>query len=249
MIASMIFFPEKTLYEQPVDYGLAFEDVFLETPDRVRLHGWFLPALREEKGVILFFHGNAGNISHRLYKVKRWVELGFSVFLLDYRGYGQSGGSISNENDVLTDARTAFEWLAGEKKKQLVKTILYGESLGTHPVLRLAAEHRVAAVILEAPFTSFLDLARRHYPLVPALLLKNFEFSNTEVISKVKSPVFIMHGTDDEICPYAMGGELFEQTPNPKEFFTIAGGRHNDLPVHGGDDFWDKPFQFLSKYL
>lgn len=247
-ITSMIFFPDKTFYEMPADYGLEAEDVELTTEDDVKLHGWFIPA-PHEKSVLLFFHGNAGNISNRLYKIKGWVERGFSVFLLDYRGYGKSEGQIRSEKDVLRDAETAFAWLRGVRNVPLDKIILYGESLGSHPAIWLASQYHIGAVILEAPFTSFIDLAVVHYPMVPKFMLKDFAFVNIDLISKAKAPVFILHGTQDEICPYSMAGELFEIAPKPKEFFTIADGNHNDLPIKAGDDFWEKPAEFLNRLL
>ncbi len=248
MIASMIFFPEKTFYEKPEDYHFAYEDVRMTTSDGVSLHGWYLKA-PEDRAVLLFLHGNAGNISGRLSKVEGWVKRGYSVFLVDYRGYGQSRGSIQHQDDVLCDAKTSFEFLREKKKYPLSKIVLYGESLGTYPAIRLGCEFAAAAVILEAPFTSFVELGRRHYPMVPSVLIKNFAFPNEDFIHKIKPPLFILHGLEDEICPYAMAGELFEKAPLPKEFFSVADGMHNDLPYKAGEDYWNRPAVFLEKIL
>lgn len=248
MIASMIFFPEKTFYEKPADYGLIAEEVALQTEDGVSLHGWYLPA-PENKATLLFFHGNAGNISGRLFKADGWVRRGYSVFLIDYRGYGQSEGRIQHQDDVIRDADAAFNWLQQEKKVPLSKIILYGESLGTYPAIRLGGENSVAAVILEAPFTSFVDLGKLHYPVVPSALIRDFAFPNEDFIQTLKAPLFILHGMEDEICPYSMAGELFEKAPLPKEFFSIADGMHNDLPYKAGDDYWNRPASFLEKIL
>ncbi len=244
LLTSLIFFPEKTFYETPEQYGLTWEDVYVETSDGVKLHGWYLDA-SPEKGAILFFHGNAGNISGRLFKAKGWIDRGFSVFLIDYRGYGKSEGKIEQGKNVFEDAQAAFQWLKEEKEIPLNKLVLYGESIGTHPAIRLAVENKVAAVILEAPFTSFYELAHTHYPFVPKMLLKDFEFSNTDYIHQVKAPLFILHGTGDEICPYRMSEELFQKAPTPKEFFSIPQGGHNDLPNVAGSDFWEKPYRFI----
>ena len=249
IVTSLMFFPEKTFYEKPQDYGYAFEDVGLATHDGVRLHGWFLKASGAERGALLFFHGNAGNISNRLFKMRGWIDRGFSVFLVDYRGYGKSEGKIHEQQDILADAQAAFQWMTEAQKFSVSRIILYGESLGTHPAIRLGAEHKAAAVILEAPFTSFLKLARIHYPFVPEVLIRDFEFSNEKYIPALKAPLFILHGTQDEICPYEMAGELFEKAPNPKDFFSVPHGQHNDLPVAAGEDFWERPFQFVSRYL
>ncbi|MCM8774895.1 MAG: alpha/beta hydrolase [Candidatus Omnitrophica bacterium] len=248
MITSMMFFPQRDFYERPEDYKFVSDDVFLKTSDGIKIHGWFLQA-PEQKGVLLFFHGNAGNISHRLFKIKGWIDQGYSAFLLDYRGYGQSEGKIEHEDDVMKDAHAAFGWLTEVKKIPAAQVILYGESLGTHPAIRLGAEHKVGAVILEAAYTSFLDLASIHYPFVPKMFIRDFEFLNVDYIGQLKAPLFMLHGTHDEICPYKMGIKIFEKAPAPKEFFTIPQGDHNNLPYVAGEDFWKKPCEFVSKYL
>ena len=243
----MIFFPEETFYEQPEDYGYAYENVRVETADGVNLFGWFLHAKAPEQGALLFLHGNAGNISNRLSKVKGWVDGGFSVFLIDYRGYGKSEGKINRSEDIVLDAQAGLQWLREEKKKPLSEIILYGESLGSYPAVRLGTEHPVLALVLESSFTSFLDLGRIHYPYVPKVLLRRFEFENEKHIAAVRSPVFMLHGTEDEICPYSLSQQLFKKAPEPKEFFPIHGGNHNDLPLSAGKDFWRRPIEFILR--
>ena len=251
MITSMIFFPEKAFYEKPEDYGFQWEDAGIRTSDGVNLHGWFLRA-HSERGVILFLHGNAGNISGRLFKAQGWVERGFSVLLADYRGYGQSEGSIKQGEDIFLDAEAALDWLIQEKHFTLPRIIVYGESLGSHPAIRLAAKHRFASLVLEAPFTSFQDLAAKHYAMIPGMiaekLLGDFKFPNMDYVGTLQSPVFIIHGTNDDICSYEMGKKLFEKAPEPKGFLSIPGGAHNDLPIAGGRDFWQKPYEFVLRY-
>jgi len=252
MITSMIFFPEKAFYEKPEDYGFQWEDVFVQTSDGVKIHGWFLRA-QEEKGVLLFLHGNAGNISGRLFKAKGWLERGFSVFLVDYRSYGQSEGTIRHGEDIMRDAEAAFRWLEVEKKISPSRMILYGESLGTYPVIRLAGQYRVAALILEAPYASFRELASIHYAMIPGflteMLLSDFAFPNIDVIDKIKAPLLILHGDRDEVCPYEMGQRLFAKAPEPKVLFSIPSGTHNDLPAVAGEDYWEKPVEFVKKHL
>lgn len=250
MISSMIFFPEKTFYEKPEDYKFQYENVSLQTADHISLHGWWIVSPAAKKiGAILYLHGNAGNISNRLYKIKGWVDRGFDVLLLDYRGYGKSAGKITNQEDVVKDAHAGLSWMQETKKISASKTVLYGESLGTYPAIRLAGEGISGAVVLEAPFTSFIELGRLHYPFVPSQLIAAFAFPNIDHIANVKAPLFILHGTNDEICPYNMAGELFEKAPEPKGFLTIPNGTHNDLPMSGGEDYWQKPFEFVTKHL
>jgi len=247
MIASMIFFPEKGFYETPDQYNFDYEDVVITTSDNVKIHGWFLKA-QQETGVILFLHGNAGNISHRLFKAKGWIDRGFSIFLVDYRGYGKSAGKIKHQDNVYSDVDAAFQWLIHEKNIPINKIILYGESLGSAAVTKLAEQNKVWAIILEAPFTSFLDLTGIHYPLVPKVLVKDFSFSNIDRIHNMQSPLLILHGTKDDICPIKLGQMLFEKAPSPKEFISVEQGNHNNLVNLLGDDFWQKPYDFLMKH-
>ncbi len=248
-IASMIFFPSGTYDLIPEDLGLSYEAVALPISHATTLQNWFLPA-PEDKGTLLFLHGNAGNISDRLFKAKGWVERGYSVFLLDYRGYGKSTGKLHSENDILQDAREGWNWLTREKKISPDKIILYGESIGSFPAMALASEHQARAIILEAPFTSFKDLAPRHYPWVPGLILdiilRDFEFSNISRVQTLQTPLFIVHGTADEICGYEMGLKLYEKALVTKEFFSVKDGGHNDLPFRAGQDFWSEPQKFIE---
>jgi uncharacterized protein len=247
MITSMIFFPDKTFYEKPEGYGFKYEEVRISSAEGVSLFGWFLfPKTEPSKGAVLFLHGNAGNISGRLYKAKGWTERGYSVLLIDYRSYGKSTGEIRRGEDIVEDSIASFDWLIKTKKVPPSQIIVYGESLGSHPAIRLGTLYKLASVILEAPFTSFYDLGKLHYPFVPEQLIKDFEFSNIQWIEKLKSPLFILHGTQDEICPYAMAGELFDRAPEPKGFLSIPNGTHNDLPAIAGEDYWQKPVEFVE---
>ena len=246
MVTSFLFFPEKNFYERPEDHGLKAQDVAVTTTDKVQLHGWFFEA-DPAKLTLLFFHGNAGNISGRLSKARGWVQRGLSVFLIDYRGYGRSAGKIEKAEDLLEDARGALGWLEVEKEILSQRIILYGESIGSYPAVELAKEKKFAGLILEAPFTTLHDLAKKHYGWVPDFVLKSFTMPNEELISKARAPVFILHGDRDEICPKEMGERLYELAPSPKEFYGIPGGEHNDLPEVAGENYFDYPYRFIAK--
>lgn len=246
MLSSFIFFPEKSFYALPREYGLSEENIFFSTQDGLRLHGWFLQA-SPSKATLLFFHGNAGNISGRLSKAKGWVERGISVFLVDYRGYGRSEGRIKKGGDLLEDARGALRWLEEERKIPPEKIILYGESIGSYPAIALAQERKFSGLVLEAPFTSFFELAKRHYGWLPEFLLKDFQMKNQDLLPSVRAPVFILHGDRDEICPRQMGERLYELAPSPKEFYVVQGGGHNDLPEVAAAPYFDYPYRFLAK--
>jgi len=247
MIASFIFFPTQPYSVLPASLGLQSETVTTTTADHVKISGWFLPS-PESKGVIYFLHGNAGNISDRLFKAEEWIRRGFSVFLLDYRGYGKSEGKITGEKDLYLDAEAGIHWLLKEKSIQRSNIILYGESIGASPAIHLAIKQAYRGIILEAPFTSVAQIAKRHYPMVPSAWLSAFRFDNLEKISHLKAPLMIIHGASDEICPVEMGKQLFDAAPQPKEFFEIKNGTHNELPFQAGEDFYNRPVQFLLKY-
>lgn len=246
MVTTFLFFPGKNFYALPKDFGLSEEEVFLTTQDGVRLHGWFF-AIPESPATLLFFHGNAGNISGRLFKAKGWIERGVSVFLIDYRGYGRSDGKIKKGIDLLEDAKAALVWLEKEKRIPSGRIILYGESIGSYPAIALAGEKKFSGLVLEAPFTTLLDLAGIHYNWVPEILLKDFPMKNEDAISRAKAPVFILHGDQDEICPVKFGERLYELAPSPKELYVVQGGRHNDLPEVAQTAYFDYPCRFLAR--
>lgn len=246
MIASFIFFPTQEYQSLPEEFGLDYETVSLTSQDGTPLSGWYLPG-KESKGTLYFLHGNAGNIGDRLFKVEPWVRKGFSVFLLDYRGYGKSEGSIKSDADLYADANAGFRWLKEKKQLPDNRIVLYGESIGSAPAIRLA-KNRAWALVLEAPFTSLADVAKQHYPFLPASWISGFQFENKEAIAHVKTPVFVAHGRQDEICPFSMGETLFSHAPDPKEFFAVEGGTHNDLPFAAGKDFYERPYQFILKH-
>lgn len=246
MIASLIFFPSRDYTALPKDYELISEDVRIKTEDGVQLTGWYLPA-PESKGTIYFLHGNAGNISDRLFKVDGWVKRGFSVFLLDYRSYGESKGKIESEQDIYRDGKAGLLWLQNEKQLANSAIVLYGESIGTAPMTELASKERFRALILEAPFTSFAEVTKVHYPFIPSFLLGAFQFDNIDKIEKIETPIFILHGKEDEICPWWMGKALFEKIAGEKEMVSVPKGHHNDLSDVMGEEFYNKPLRFLMK--
>lgn len=252
MIASMIFFPVREFSARPEDFGLQAEEVWCETEDKIRLHGWFFPTDgKTSPGTpslcLLFFHGNADNISIRLPKAEAWTKRGVSVLLIDYRGYGKSEGKIEKGDDLLKDGRAAVQWLNNEKGYSAKQTVLYGESIGAVPAIDLAVHEPFKAVILEAPFTSLKEMAKRHYGFVPDFLIQDFLMDNEAKISSLRSPLFILHGTEDEIVPFEMGKRLFDKAPEPKSFLAIENARHNDISMVGGADFFEAPYRFAVK--
>lgn len=223
--------PSRELVATPSAIGLEYQSVTLTAGDGVRLHGWFVPAARE-RATLLFFHGNAGNISHRLDSLRIFNGLGLSVLIIDYRGYGQSEGRVSEEGTCL-DAEAAWRYLTVERGVGPERIILFGRSLGGAVAARLAAESTPAALILESVFTSVPELAARYYPVFPVRLLSRFRYDSREALRQVSCPVLIVHSPDDEIIPYEHGRRLYEAAGEPKSFLAIRGG-HNEGFLESG---------------
>ena len=228
----LIYFPEigRDIVATPDQAGLAYEPVKLSTADGETLHGWFVPA-PAAKATVLFFHGNAGNISHRMEYLLMFHRLGYDTFIFDYRGYGQSSGSPS-ESGTSLDAEAAWRYLTATKGISPARMVLFGESLGGAVAARLAAHVTAsgampAALVLASTFTSVPDVAAKIYPFLPVRLLSRFDYNTLGYLRSVTSPVFIAHSPQDEIIPFEHGRTLYQAAPEPKQFLELQGG-HND---------------------
>ena len=246
----MIYFPQRTLSATPADAGLAFDDVFLTTSDGVRIHGWYVPG--ERRATLLWFHGNAGNISHRvenLLQLNRY--LGVSVFIVDYRGYGRSDGKPS-EKGLYLDAEAAIEYLTGERGLALEDdVILFGRSLGAGVAVEMAVRHRVRAVILESGFPSVRAMVKQIYPFLPSAMLLSLveaRYDSASKLPNVRAPVMVLHGDRDRTVPIELGVELFEAANEPKRFYTIRGAAHNDTYQVGGVPYFEALREFFDAY-
>lgn len=228
---SMVFLanlPGRALDASPADIGLGYEDVHIDTADGERLHGWYVPAA-EARGVLLFFHGNAGNISHRLESILIFNRLGLDVLIVDYRGYGQSTGKAS-EQGTYQDARAAWDYLVDIRRKKPSDIVVFGRSLGGAVGAWLASglktDEQPAAVIIESSFSSGTDMARRLYPVYPARLLTRLKYPVAEYAAQLQCPVLVVHSRDDEIIPFSMGEAIYVAAPQPKKFIELRGD-HN----------------------
>jgi fermentation-respiration switch protein FrsA (DUF1100 family) len=224
MQPAMIFLPYVELQANPADWGLAYEDVWLETADGVRLHAWYLPHPQSRR-TLLFFHGNAGNISHRQASLEIFHRLGLNVLILDYRGYGRSAGRPS-EAGLYRDAAAAWDYLIRERDVAAGDIVLFGRSLGGAVAARLAAEVQPGALILESTFSSARDFVRAFYPLLSWLIVRRFEFDSALQLQAVRCPVLVLHSPQDEIMPYALGQKLYQAARPPKAFHALRGD-HN----------------------
>lgn len=238
-----IYFPVRELEGDPSHWGLAFEDIFLTTSDGVRIHGWFVPGKRDVTW--LWFHGNAGNISHRLDNLRLLHdELEVSVFILGYRGYGRSEGSPSEEGTYL-DAEAALAYLRSRPDVAHDRIVYFGQSLGAAVAVELAARHPPLALILESPLPSVPYMARRTYPFLTIWPFLRTRYDALARIGHVQAPLLVLHGDRDSIVPMEAGKMLFDAANEPKEFYTIHGADHNDTYVVGGKAY----FAALSRFL
>ena len=239
-----VYYPERVLSVTPHSIGLQFESGSFETTDGVQLSGWFVPS-ESARGVILFCHGNAGNISHRLDSIQIFHQLGPDVFIFDYRGYGQSEGKPT-EQGTYKDAEAAWRYLIEGRQVKPNEVIIFGRSLGGAVASWLAQSHTPGALILESTFTSLPDIAAGLYPYLPVRLLLRFEYNTAEYLGRVDCPVLIVHSRDDEIMPFNHGQRLFESAKEPKKFLEIT-GTHNNGFITPGKRYEDGLYTFISQ--
>ena len=243
----MVYFPERELAATPADLGLSYDDVWLTAADGTRLHGWHVPG--ESNTTLLWLHGNAGNISHRVDNILLLHrKLGLSVFIIDYRGYGQSDGKPS-ESGLYLDAEAALGYLIDDMGLQAERSIvLYGRSLGAAVAVEMATRYRVRGLILESGFSSVREMVRTMHPGVPArltLVLFDARYDSLAKIGAVESPVMILHGERDYTVPFEMAEMLFEAAREPKRIYPIPGASHNDTYIVGGERYFEALRQFI----
>jgi fermentation-respiration switch protein FrsA (DUF1100 family) len=223
--ARLVYFPTVGSATDPSAHGIAFRDLTLETGPETTVHAWLLEA-REPRGLLLFAHGNAGNIDHRIELARPFLDMGLSVLLFDYRGYGTSRGTPS-EAGLYADALAAFDRLVAENGRQPAPILGYGESLGAAILVELARHRPLAALILESPFTSLPDVGAQHYPWLPVRWLARDRYDNRAKVGKLATPLLVIHSRSDEIVPFAHGQALHDEARGPKELLVTSGG-HND---------------------
>jgi hypothetical protein len=221
---------------------IGVEDVWIEAADGVRLHAWWAKA-EGARLVMLFLHGNAGNITHRAYKIVEMRRSGVSVLALDYRGYGRSEGKPS-EAGLFQDGGAAYRHLlaTGYEPRQIV---LYGESLGTAVAIDVASRFQCAGLALEAPFTSGRELAGRVLPLIGPLIYRSYD--SLGKIGRINVPLLFIQGTRDEVVPIEMGKRLFAAAPSPKEFWELPEADHNNVAFVAGPRFAERLREFYTR--
>ena len=244
--ARLVYRPARELSATPSQRGLKFEEVNFASEDRTRLHGWYVPCL-SARGVILFCHGNTGNISHRLELLNILNRLHYDVFIFDYRGYGKSDG-VPTELGTYQDASAAWNYLINEREKTAAQIVILGRSLGGAIAAWLAAKVDPRALILESSFRSMPLLASELYPYLPIKILTRLKYPTEQALVGVKCPLLIVHSVDDELIPFHHSQHLFDHfCGDTKELIRIR-GRHDDGFLHSGLLYESGLRDFLHRY-
>jgi fermentation-respiration switch protein FrsA (DUF1100 family) len=239
-----VFFPQTNLEITPDDLNLNYRDVYFNSPDREKLHGWFFPTAADHP-VIMISHGNACNISHMLDYANILTGMNLQVFLFDYRGYGRSTGTPS-EKGIYMDAQAAYDYLVNEERIAADNIILFGQSLGAAAAIDVAVKNHIRSIIIEGAFTSTRDMAKTMFPMSIVSFLLPSNYNNLEKIVLITAPKLIMHGEHDEIVPFSMGKRLFEASMDPKYFYAIKGAGHNDTFIVGGKRYFEDIAYFAN---
>ncbi len=221
---SLIYFPNRQMPSLEQYHASDMQVVSIPTTDHLQLNGWYKPA-KDGQPTILYFHGNAGNIGGPMFLVRKFLQAGLGVLLVEYRGYGGNPGSPS-EQGFYTDGRAGVRFLQ-EQGVNGKKLVLFGESLGAGVATEMATETPSCAVILQSPYTSMVDLASYHYPWI---FMKPWDrFNSLQRIGNLNAPLLILHGKLDQVVPYAQGLKLYEQAKSPKELISFDHNDHHNL--------------------
>lgn len=227
--------------------GLPLEDVWFQTEDGTTLFGWYVQA-SPAAPVLLWCHGNAGNIIHRLENLAELYRLGLSVFIFDYRGYGRSSGTPSEEG-LYRDALAAYGYLVNQRGIRPERLVLFGRSLGASVAGELASRKPAAGLILESPFPSIAAMARVHYLGLPMHWFVSGRFPLAERLAHVTIPVLVVHGDRDEIVPIELGRQVYDAAREPKSFYVIEGADHNNTTRVGGRAYFQRLRRFVIEVV
>lgn len=244
--AGFVYFPDTPTRQveiSPDAAGLPFETLRIATEDGETLDGWHVPA-PDARATLLFFHGNAGNIGHRVEMIALFHSLGLNVLIIDYRGYGRSTGKPS-EAGTYRDAEAAWRYLTETRHVPAGDIVLFGESLGGAVAAQLAQRHAPRALVLYAAFTSLPDMAREFYPYLPTGLLARYRYDTRAALIGLRCPLLILHSKEDEIVPYRQAQQLLAAAPEPKRLVELRGG-HNDAPFVSRERFAQGVAEFLQ---
>jgi len=219
---SFLYYPDKNMLH-PADYGIDMQEIALHTSDGINIASWYHPA-PEDGFTIVYFHGNAGHLGYRMDRFAAFMEKGFGLLAVSWRGFGTSEGAPS-KSGLYNDARAALDYLKSKNVNEK-NIVLYGESLGTGVASKMAVEHKAAAVILEAPYTSIANRAQELYPLIPVKWMLKDNFNSIKLIPNIEEPLLILHGEDDMVIPPSHGKKLFSLAKSPKKLVIFPHNSH-----------------------
>ncbi len=243
---SIIYHPEKYpmgLWDTS-KMPLPIQDVWFEAEDGVKLHGWYVPS-DEAVATLLFFHGNAGNITHRLENIFFLHHLKLNVFIFDYRGFGRSEGH-PYEDGIQLDSQVAYDTVLTQPGVSLPSLFIFGRSLGGAFAAYTASRNPAAGLILESTFTNAVDMADKMLPIIPGWFISS-KLNTQGYVANLKMPKLFLHGTKDTLIPFTMGRELYKAAAEPKEFYSIVGAGHNNTFRVGGKQYFDKIKEFVTR--
>lgn len=252
--ARFIFFPTAVIEKTPEFFNLTYEDVWLpvgvKTGKVERIHGWWIKAKQPNAKVLLYLHGNGINIGANVAHANRFYQLGFSVLLIDYRGYGRSEGSFPNEKQVYKDAATAWNYLVEQQQIPPKQIFIYGHSLGGAIAIDLAVKQpQAAGLIVESSFTSIRELIayRKKFGMFPVDLILTQRFESIQKLPNLKVPVLFIHGVEDLAVPSFMSQKLYAAAPEPKQLFLVPAAEHNNTAVVTGSEYLQLVESFVEQ--
>lgn len=250
VILILVYFYQRSLLYHPFENNYQndkiefdYEEVFIKIEDDIKLKSWFIKKDIYKKKTLIFFHGNAGNLTNRIHKLNKLDDLDINILLISWRGFSGNKGSPT-ESNLYKDAEKSIDWLnnLGVKNNQI---ILYGESLGTGVAVEIGRKNTFNSIILESPFTSIENAAKIYYPYFPISLLLKDRYDSINKIKMIKIPILVMHGKKDNVVPFFMGKELFEEANSPKDsYFT----KSDDHMMEFNSQLLIKVKNFVEKY-
>jgi uncharacterized protein len=250
----LIFFPSSVIKNTPSNLGLAYDEVWVPVSSwngkTERLYGWWIPAASAKSDVLLYLHGNSGNISTNLGHAKRFHQLGFSLLLVDYRGFGRSRGQFPSESEMYRDAQAAWDYLVRQREIQPREIFIYGHSLGGAIAIDLAVRRpQTAGLIVENTFTTMRDLLTRQgiFKLFPARNIITERFDSLNKLKLLRVPLFVIHGRRNRTIPPKMGQSLYEAATVPKKFLIVPHAGHNNLAIVNQEEYLHAMGEFYQQ--
>ena len=239
---NLLYLPSDNNYQNDkIEFN--YDEIFIEINEEIKLKSWLIKKDFKKFKTLVIFHGNAGDLSNRIYKLNELYKLDINILLISWRGFSGNKGSPTEQN-LYQDAETVVKWL-NEKKVSNKQIILYGESLGSGVAVELGKKNNFNSIILESPFTSIENSAKIYYPYLPVKILLKDRYDSINKIQMISTPIFIMHGEKDDVVPISMGRELFKKANSPKHSYFTA---DDDHMMEFNPDLLNEIKNFIEKY-